>query len=133
MDRRVKAIAHGDAVCKLFMTVPGVGYIAALTFKAAVDTPERFKRSKTVAAHFGPNTAAVPNPVSATTRDISRKRATRRCAQTLYAAANITMMPAGKPCELKSWGYRLMKSKGRKARGRCCSSQARRHSAHHVE
>jgi transposase len=24
------------------------------------------------------------------------------------------MMPAGKPCELKSWGYRLMKSNGRK-------------------
>jgi len=35
------------------MTVPGVGPIAALTFKAAVDDPARFKRSRTVAAHFG--------------------------------------------------------------------------------
>ena len=35
------------------MTVPGVGPIAALTFKAAVDDPARFKRFRTVAAHFG--------------------------------------------------------------------------------
>ncbi|WP_417812422.1 transposase [Thalassospira alkalitolerans] len=31
----------------------GVGPIAALTFKAAVDDPSRFRRSRTVAAHFG--------------------------------------------------------------------------------
>jgi transposase len=53
MDRRVKALAHSDQICRLFMTAPGVGYIAALTFKAAVDDPSRFKRSRTVAAHFG--------------------------------------------------------------------------------
>jgi len=35
------------------MTVPGVGAITALTFKAAVDDPTRFKSSRTVAAHFG--------------------------------------------------------------------------------
>ena len=35
------------------MTAPGVGYITALTFKAGVDDPSRFKRSRTVAAHFG--------------------------------------------------------------------------------
>lgn len=113
MDRRVKAIAHGDAVCKLFMTVPGVGYIAALTFKAAVDTPERFKRSKTVAAHFG----LTPRRFQSGERDnpghISKAGDTE-VRSALYAAANITMMPAGKPCELKAWGYRLMKSKGRK-------------------
>ena len=32
----------------------------------------------------------------------------------LHAAANITMMPAGRSCALKAWGHRLMKSKGRK-------------------
>ena len=53
MDRRVKVLAQADQICRLFMTAPGVGYIAALTFKSAVDDPSRFKRSKTVAAHFG--------------------------------------------------------------------------------
>lgn len=53
LDRRVKRAASQDAVCMRMMTVPGVGPIAALTFKAAVDDPARFKRSRTVAAHFG--------------------------------------------------------------------------------
>lgn len=35
------------------MTVPGVGPIASLRFKAAVDDPTRFNRSRTVGAHFG--------------------------------------------------------------------------------
>ena len=35
------------------MTAPGVGFVTALTFKAAGDDPTRFKRSRTVAAHFG--------------------------------------------------------------------------------
>ena len=53
LDRRVKRAAARDEVCLRMMTVPGVGPIAALTFKAAVDDPARFKRSRTVAAHFG--------------------------------------------------------------------------------
>ena len=53
LDRRVKRAASQDQVCMRTITVPGVGPIAALTFKAAVDDPGRFKRSQTVAAHFG--------------------------------------------------------------------------------
>ena len=34
MDRRVKVLAQADQICRLFMTAPGVGYIAALTFKS---------------------------------------------------------------------------------------------------
>ncbi len=49
LDRRVKRAASQDEVCMRMMTVPGVGPIAALTFKAAVDDPARFKRSRTVA------------------------------------------------------------------------------------
>jgi transposase len=53
LDRHVKALAAADPICQLLMSAPGVGYVAALTFKAAVDDPARFRRSKTVAAHFG--------------------------------------------------------------------------------
>ena len=35
------------------MGIPGVGEITALSFKAAVDHPARFKSSRTVGAHFG--------------------------------------------------------------------------------
>lgn len=53
LDRRVKRAASHDEICLRMMTVPGVGPIASLTFKAAVDDPTRFKRSRTVGAHFG--------------------------------------------------------------------------------
>jgi transposase len=42
-----------DAVCRRLMSVPGVGPVTALAFKTAVDDPYRFRRSRTVGAHFG--------------------------------------------------------------------------------
>jgi transposase len=35
------------------MTVQGVGELTALSFKAGVDQPQRFAKSKSVGAHFG--------------------------------------------------------------------------------
>jgi hypothetical protein len=35
------------------MTVPGVGPITALTFKATIDDPARFARSRSVGAYIG--------------------------------------------------------------------------------
>ena len=48
----LKAV-RADEVCRRLMTIPGVGAVVAMTFKAAVDQPERFARSKAVGAHFG--------------------------------------------------------------------------------
>ena len=42
LDRRVKRAASQDEVCMRMMTAPGVGPIAALTFKAAVDDRNNF-------------------------------------------------------------------------------------------
>src|SRR5829696_3781291 len=42
-----------DPVCRRFMTVPGVGPIVALTYRASVDQPHRFIHSRAVGAHVG--------------------------------------------------------------------------------
>ena len=42
-----------DPVCRRLKTVPGVGPVTALTFRATVDVPARFARSRAVGAHFG--------------------------------------------------------------------------------
>jgi transposase len=42
-----------DIVCRRLMSVPGVGPVTALAFKTAIDDPHRFRRSRTVGAHFG--------------------------------------------------------------------------------
>lgn len=42
-----------DELCRRFVAIPGVGPVTALSFKAAVDDPNRFAKSKTIGAHFG--------------------------------------------------------------------------------
>lgn len=53
LHKTLIAIVAKDHLCRSFMTVPGVGPLAALSFRAGVDDPLRFTRSKTVGTHFG--------------------------------------------------------------------------------
>ena len=113
LDRRVKRMAQGDAICRRLMSVPGVGEIAALTFKAAVDDPARFKSSRTVGAHFGLThrryqSGEKDNPGHISyAGDVDVRSA-------LYAAANSLLISATAWSSLRAWGMRLMKAKGRR-------------------
>ena len=53
LDRKVMKLARHDAQVRRFMTVPGVGPITALAFKATIDDPARFARSRSVGAYVG--------------------------------------------------------------------------------
>ena len=53
LHRRLLAIVRDDEVCRRLMTVPGVGPVVALTYRATVDVPARFRKSKAVGAVFG--------------------------------------------------------------------------------
>ena len=113
LDRRVKRAASRDEVCMRMMTVPGVGPVTALTFKAAVDDPARFNSSRTVGAHFGLTprryqSGEVDNPGR-----ISRA-GDRDVRSTLYSAANAMLTRTMAGSSLKSWGMRLMRTKGRR-------------------
>ncbi|MEO0551520.1 MAG: IS110 family transposase [Pseudomonadota bacterium] len=113
LDRRVKRAASQDDVCMRMMTVPGVGPIAALTFKAAVDDPKRFKRSRTVAAHFGLTPKRYQSGEHDNPGRIS-KAGDQNVRATLYAAANALLMRAMAGSQIKSWGMCLMRTKGRR-------------------
>ena len=113
LDRRVKRAASQDEVCMRMMTVPGVGPIAALTFNAAVDDPARFKRSRTVAAHFGLTPRRFQSGEHDNPGRIS-KAGDRDVRATLYAAANALLMRTMAGSQIKSWGMRLMRTKGRR-------------------
>ena len=113
LDRRVKRAASQDDVCMRMMTVPGVGPIAALTFKAAVDDPTRFKKSRTVAAHFGLTPRRFQSGEHDNPGRIS-KAGDRDVRATLYAAANALLMRTMAGSQIKTWGMRLMRTKGRR-------------------
>ena len=113
LDRRGKRVARDDEVCRRFMGVPGVGEITALSFKAAVDDPSRFKRSRTVGAHFGLTPRRFQSGETDNTGHISHAGdADVRAA--LYAAANAMLMRSITWSSLKAWGVRLIKTKGRR-------------------
>src|SRR3974390_2037057 len=46
LHRRLLAIVRDDEVCRRLMTIPGVGPVVALTFRATIDVPARFRNSR---------------------------------------------------------------------------------------
>jgi transposase len=53
LHRRLLAIVRDDEVCRRLTTTPGVGPVVALTYRATVDVPARFRKSKAVGAVVG--------------------------------------------------------------------------------
>lgn len=113
LDRRVKQAASHDDICLRFMAIPGVGPIAALTFRAAVDDPKRFRSSRTVAAHFGLTPRRYQSGEMDNPGRIS-KAGDPDVRAALYSAANAMMTRSVAGSEIKSWGLRLMRRKGRR-------------------
>ena len=113
LDRRVKRAASHDEICMRFMAIPGVWPIAALTFRAAVDDPARSTSSRTVVAHFGLTPRRYQSGEMDNPSRIS-KAGDRDVRSALYAAANAMMMRSVASSEIKSWGLRLMRRKGRR-------------------
>ena len=113
LDRRVQRIARNDAVCQLLMTVPGVGPVTAMTFKAAVDDPRRFRRSRTVGAHVGLTPRRYQSGEHDNPGRIS-KAGNADVRAMLYAAANALMTRTTRWSALKAWGIRLQRTKGRR-------------------
>jgi transposase len=48
----LRLVRH-DRACRPLMTAPAVGPVAAMTFRATIDLPARFRKSKAIGAHFG--------------------------------------------------------------------------------
>jgi transposase len=113
MSLIIRRFADCDPICKRLMTAPGVGPMTALAFRAAVDDPERFRRSRTVAAHFGLTPA----------RGHISKRGDGEMRVLLYEASMALLTKTKAPSWLKAWGLRLAKKRGLK---RACVAVARR-------
>ena len=113
LDNEVKAVVRADSVCRRLMTVPGVGAITALTFRAAIDDPTRFKSSRNVAAHFGLTPRRFQSGETDNTGHISYAGDTD-VRSALYTAAHALVTRSNRWCTLKAWGVRLTKTRGRR-------------------
>ena len=111
LDNRTRHLAEKDPVCQRLMTAPGVGYVTALTFKSGVDDPTRFKRSRTVAAHFG----LTPRRFQSGEIDFDGHiscSGDRNVRSSLYAAANVLLTRSSRWTPLKAWGMKLARTRG---------------------
>lgn len=113
LDNEVRAVVRTDPVCQRLMTVPGVGAITALTFRAAVDDPTRFRSSRTVAAHFGLTPRRFQSGETDNVGHIS-KAGDPEVRSALYVAAHALVTRSNRWCSLKAWGVRLAKTRGRR-------------------
>jgi len=113
LHRRVLAIVRDDEVCRRLMTVPGVGAVVALTYRATVDVPARFRNSKAVGAVFGLTPARYQSGENDRTGAISRcgDEMTRVM---LYEAAQSMLVRSAKWSWLKAWAMKIARHCGMK-------------------
>jgi transposase len=113
LHRRLLAIVRDDDVCRRLMTVPGVGPVVALTYRATVDVPARFRSSKAVGAVFG------LTPSKYQSGEIDRTGGISRCGDEmmramLYEAAQILLVRSTKWSWLKAWAMQIARRRGLK-------------------
>ena len=116
LDRKVMKLARHDAQVRRFMTVPGVGPITALAFKATIDDPARFARSRSVGAYVGLTSRRHASGEIDWTGRIS-KCGDAMLRSYLFEAAGVLLTRVPKWSAVKAWGTRLAKRNGfRKAK-----------------
>lgn len=111
MEAALKEISKQDEELQLLMTVPGVGMIVAMTFKADLGDPNRFKKSESVGAYYG------MTPRQYSSGETVRLGGISRCGskevRTLLTEAAIVLLTRCKAwSSLKVWGLKLMKKHG---------------------
>jgi transposase len=113
LHRRLLAIVRDDEVCRRLMSIHGVGPVVALTFRASVDVPARFKNSKAVGASFG------LTPSKYQSGEINRSGSISKCGDDmmramLYEAAHTVLVRTTKWSWLKAWAMKIAKTRGMK-------------------
>ena len=111
LTRRVLEIARAEPVCRRLMGVPGVGPLTALAFRATIDRPDRFRRSRDVGAHLG----LTPKRYQSGETDI--QGGISRCGDELartapHEAAHSLLVRSRKWSALRAWGVQVAKRRG---------------------
>ena len=111
LTKRVLDEVKIEPTCRRLMTVPGVGPLTALAFRATIDQPGRFRRSRDVGAHLG----LTPRRYQSGETDVQGRisRCGDELARTaLYEAAHSLLIRSSKWSALRAWGMGIAKRRG---------------------
>jgi transposase len=111
MGQTIDQLVASDEVCQRFLTAPGVGPLTALTYKVAIDVPDRFARSRDVGVHLG------LTPRTYRSGTIDRKGRISKCGDdgartALFLAAKIALKATTRPSSLKTFGVGVAARRG---------------------
>jgi transposase len=111
LTKQVLDIAREEEVCRRLMSAPGVGPITALAFRATIDRPDRFRRSRDVGVHLG----LTPARYQSGETDIQGRvsRCGDELARTaLYEAAHTLLVRSRRWSSLRVWGMQIARRRG---------------------
>jgi transposase len=112
-DRSFAALSRHDEVTRRLMTIPGVGPVTSLAFKATIDDTDRFITSKALGAHLGLTPRVYQSGEIDRSGHIS-KCGDRMLRHLLYEAASVLMTRTRKWSRLRAWGVSVAKRRGMK-------------------
>ena len=110
-DKAVQQRVRADPICRLLMTVPGIGALSSLVYVSTVEDPGRFSRSRAVGAHLG------LTPRRYQSGETDRSGHISRCgdglARTLmYEAAVVILHRIKRSLHLKDWAAAIAQRSG---------------------
>lgn len=113
LDLELRRLVRTDPVCRLLMTVPGVGPVVGLAFRATIDDASRFPSSARVGTYLG------LTPSKYASGQIDRdgaitKEGDHMLRSYLFEAATVLLTRVKTPCALTSWGQALLERRGRR-------------------
>lgn len=113
LDAELKELAGHSEVAWRLMSVPGIGPVTAMAYIAAIEDPNRFKRTRDIGAYLGLTAKRYQSGETDVRLGIS-KQGDSMARHYLYEAANVLLTTVKKRFALRSWGLQLMKKVGPK-------------------
>jgi transposase len=110
-DKAVRTLVKFSPVCRLLMSVPGIGALSVLAYVSTVEDPARFTRSRSVGAHLG------LTPRQYQSGEIDRSGRISRCGDVLartlmYEAAVVILTRVKRASSLKDWAHAIARRSG---------------------
>jgi transposase len=111
LTKRATELAKKDLVCRRLMTAPGVGVLTALEYCAAIDSPARFARSRSVGPHLGLTPRTFESGQTKRRGHIS-KWGDAAVRTALFLAARIILFTSKRESQIRTWGLALVERRG---------------------
>lgn len=111
LHRLVLRAVRVDPICRRLMTMPGIGPLTALTYRATIDDPKRFRRSRSVGAYLG------LTPRRYQSGEVDRvgritKVGDSETRTALFEAANVILRPTTRWSSMKAWAMKIANRQG---------------------